>query len=288
MAICRSTWRSILNIISYGSGVAIAVTACITASDANAIDTSPELYDCRPKPANIAQPPPQPKLPPKVSEELNVVIASDAFRQVCPDGEVPYPTLGRGSGKALRFPNGRNSTPTPESNRPSFRRVVRPVGGTKRRLRAKQSANRIRPRGAKASRWWDGSQSAWYSWAGGEEPLKAETKFNGLWMSMTNEQPYIPYGESLEGSHSLAQMWGTREWGGCTSYVETGWTESAGQFNGNYEPHLFISAWDCGAFLGYTGEPGVPWVQSSPYVAPDRKSTRLNSSHTDISRMPSS
>ncbi len=138
---------------------------------------------------------------------------------------------------------------------------------------------------AKASRWWDNSQGVWYSWAGGEQGLLVKQKFNGLWMSMTNEQPYIPYGESLEGSHSLAQMWGTRAYGGCESTVETGWTESAGQFNGNYEPHLFISAWDCGQFLGYTGEPGVAWVQSSAVIQPGSVLTHNDKFHIYGARM---
>ena len=35
-------------------------------------------------------------------------------------------------------------------------------------------------------------------------------------------------------------------------------------------------------------EEGLPWPTKTVIEPPDRKSTRLNCSHTDISRMPSS
>ena len=41
-------------------------------------------------------------------------------------------------------------------------------------------------------------------------------------------------------------------------------------------------------FLHGIGSEASIWQPQLDYFGPDRKSTRLNSSHTDISRMPSS
>ena len=74
---------------------------------------------------------------------------------------------------------------------------------------------------------------------------------NGLFVAQTNEQPYIPTGESKLGAHSSAQLWAIkRGGGGCFSTAETGWSESLGQFGDN-QPHLFVYVIDCGVGVGY-------------------------------------
>jgi hypothetical protein len=139
---------------------------------------------------------------------------------------------------------------------------------------------------ASASRWYNGA-GYWYSWAYGEQAGLSPSKgYNGMFTVQTNEQPYIPYEESLENSHSLAQLWGHDEEGGCDSYVEIGWTESAGQFEGNYEPHLFVSVWDCGIWLGYQGIEETPyWHQSSGIVWPGSVLTHNDKFHVYGMRM---
>ena len=53
---------------------------------------------------------------------------------------------------------------------------------------------------------------------------------------------------------------------------------------------IFVSGKDISGFISIAaeGEYSVAWRSVSNDGHPDRKSTRLNSSHTDISRMPSS
>ena len=41
-------------------------------------------------------------------------------------------------------------------------------------------------------------------------------------------------------------------------------------------------------FIAMLAEAGLPVVEATSFVSPDRKSTRLNSSHSGESRMPSS
>ena len=192
----RQTWVKALGFLCLAG-----VLTLFGSSSVQAVETPSNLYVCKPKAKHIAPPPSPPKLPAKVAAQLPETIESNEFRRVCPVGEVPYSTTPTEEILPSKLPpkaNSRGNTPIATA----FRQQL-PSG-------------------------------AWYSWATGRQTgLSAAKGYNGIWAWQTNEQPYIPYEESMAGSHSLAQLWAVREYGGCTSYAEIGWTESAGQFSGN-------------------------------------------------------
>jgi hypothetical protein len=232
--------------------LAVAATGLLAASTAQAASTSSHLYECRTRSPKAASPPPQPTLQPEVAAQMREAIEADEFRPVCPAGEVPQPTgvMGPPARSALairhhRRRHGRRS-PIATPSRQSY-------GG------------------------------AWYSYATGYQNFNASKGVNGLWVQQTNEQPYIPYEESLAGAHSLGQLWGYRFAGGCWSTVETGWRESAYSY-GDVYPHLFVAAFDCAAWLGYANK-GLPWVQSSGVVFPGSALSHNDAFHVYGARM---
>jgi hypothetical protein len=245
------TWAKALGFLCLSGALTFVVIP-----SAQAVETPSDLYVCKPKAKHIAPPPSPPKLPTKVEAQLPATIEDNEFKRVCPVGEVPYSTIPTGQMLPSKLP--------PKGAR-----------STSRGIKAQATASREqRPSGA------------WYSWATGRQTgLSAAKGYNGIWAWQTNERPYIPYEESMAGSHSLAQLWGVREYGGCTSYAEIGWTESAGQFNGNTEPHLFIAGNDCGQSLGYMSVGNPNWVQSSAVVWPGAVVTYNDKFHAYGARM---
>ena len=232
------------------------ILTLLLAPSAQAVETPANLYVCKPKAKNIAPLPSPPKLPPEVEAKLPATIEDDEFKPVCPRGEVPYSTI----------PTSQVLPPKLPPNRDRF---------ASKSGQAEATASREQK-----------SNGAWYSYANGTQSgLSAAKGYNGLWVWQTNEQPYIPYEESLAGSHSLGQLWAVREWGGCTSYAETGWIESAGQYNGNYEPHLFITGNDCGRALGQMSVGNPNWVQSSSVIWPGAVVTHNDKFHSYGARM---
>jgi hypothetical protein len=110
---------------------------------------------------------------------------------------------------------------------------------------------------------------------------------NSLFAVQTNEQPYIPTGESELGAHSSAQLWAIKRGGeGCFSTAETGWSESIGQFK-DVNPHLFVYSIDCGANGAYSSNEygGIYWVQSSPVTFPNQALTHNDAFHVYGARM---
>jgi len=262
--------------LAAGVGVTVMalVVGLLAAASAAAVETPPELYHCKPKEEGLASPPPPPKLPPHVEAQLPATIADDEFRRVCPPGEVPYPT----------------KSTAPVKLSPELARAAAPAG---ERVNSGRFSIRTRVSGHRRNRGGNATASRselfpgfWYSHAvGTQSGLSASKGYNGMWVWQTNEQPYIPYAENMESSHSLAQIWASRQYGGCTSTVEIGWTESAGQFKGNYEPHLFISAWDCGVWLGYMSLESPLWKQSSAVVWPGAVVSHNDKFHAYGARM---
>jgi Neprosin len=251
-----------------------AVVGVLAPAVGQAAETSPALYDCRPRDPKAADPPPQPVLPPEVAASMQAAIASDEFKAVCPDGEVPEPT----------------GTPQFSKMAPPSTAVVKSekMAGAGRAQASRQRAWSGRKRGKRTS----GAtiservlnEGAWYSWSIGTQEHKASKGINGLFVQQTNEQPYIPTAESEHGSHSLGQLWAIRRIdGGCFSSVETGWSESLGQF-GDVSPHLFVFAFDCAVPLGYSSA-GHNWVQSSGVTFPNQKLTHNDAFHVYGARM---
>ena len=103
----------------------------------------------------------------------------------------------------------------------------------------------------------------------------------------TNEQPYIPTGESELGAHSSGQLWAIKHGGGgCISTAETGWSESLGQFK-DVKPHLFVYSLDCGGNGLYSSNEygGFNWVQSSAVTFPNQALTNNDTFHVYGARM---
>jgi hypothetical protein len=255
--------------------IAVAVGVLVVPAAAQGAYTSPHLYDCAPRDPNIAPPPPQPKLPPEVAALLPRAIASNEFRAVCPKGQVPEPTgIGRipkrvapaegakhsdGLAAASRIPSGRRFAPIRVPGR----------GG----------------RGARASR--KSINGFWYSWAEGWQTHPAAIGVNSLFVVQTNEQPYIPTGESELKAHSSGQLWAIKRGGGsCYSTAETGWSESIGQFK-DTNPHLFVYSIDCGGGGLYSSNEfgGLAWVQSSAVTFPNQALTHNDVFHVYGARM---
>lgn len=234
--------------------IAAVVAASLAAQAGSAAGAPAGGYECRPRAAHMATPPPPPSLNPQAAERLRAAREADEFRPLCPAGEVPYPAGGPEMVKPVP-PGGQAASGGARASRVSLRRYGR--GGRPGRHR----------RGARASRQSGGG--AWYSWAVGWQDFPASKGVNGLWITQTNEQPYIDYQESLNYAHSLAQLWAIG-WPGtdpnCWSTAETGWSESAGVY-GDVEPHLFVYAYDCGVRIGEAGG-ALPWVQASNVVYP--------------------
>jgi hypothetical protein len=233
--------------------------SALIASTADAAYSPPSSYDCRPRPVNMASPPPKPQLPARAQEAEQRAIAAEGFHPLCPAGEVPYPTGGGDMVKAT----------------PPAGRALGAPGTDPQFLRSTQGRGGHRGRGARTSReTWAGK---WYSWATGYQQFAATKNVNALWAEQTNEQPYIDYAESLNWAHSLGQIWalGWPADSNCWSTAETGWSESAGQY-GDVNPHLFVFAFDCGVGIGEAGG-SLPWVQNSLVVFP-----RAVVSHNDV------
>jgi hypothetical protein len=242
--------------------LAVAAASLLAASSAEAAYTPPSFYDCQPRSPKAASPPPQPVLPPQVAALVDDAVEADQFAPVCPAGEVPQPT------RAARTPKMRARVPD-----------VAPPRVAGRGLRGRRRGRRTSL--ATASR--EAFGGYWYSWAEGYQLFNGSKGVNGLWVVQTNEQPYIPYSESLAGGHSLGQLWAIRETqSGCWSTAETGWIETATY--GDVSPHLFVAAFDCGAFLGYANK-GLPWVQSSGVVFPGSVLTHNDTFHVYGARM---
>jgi Neprosin len=252
--------------------IAVGVGVLVPAM-AQAAYTAPHLYDCAPRDPKIAAPPPQPKLPPDVAALLPEAIASNEFEPLCPKGEVPEPTpiariqkripprAGTGEGAAAsRAWSGRRFAP------------------------ARRGQGRRAP-GATASR--SSINGYWYSWSLGQQTFLASKGVNSLFAVQTNEQPYIPTGESELGAHSSAQIWAIKHSGpGCFSAAETGWSESLEQF-GDVKPHLFVYSLDCGANGAYSSNEygGFNWVQSSAVTFPNQALTNNDTFHVYGARM---
>jgi Neprosin len=237
--------------------------------------TSPSLYDCQPRDPNMAKPPPPPELPPQVAAQLPEAIASDHLEAVCPEGEVPEPT------GAKQFPK---EAPTVLDSSTAGNAKASAAGARKIGAGGHRKHDHRVPR-ATASR--EPIGGSWYSWALGLQQYSGSKGVNGLWVSQTNEQPYIPSGESELGAHSLGQLWAINNGGnGCFSTVETGWSESVGQFH-DANPHLFVYAFDCGVGLGYSSNEygGIHWVQSSSSVFPNQVLTHNDTFHVYGARM---
>jgi hypothetical protein len=243
--------------------LAAAATSLLLASTGQAAYTPPSLYNCQPRGSKTAQPPPQPVLPPGVQVILREAIKADEFTPLCASGEVPEPTEAAAS---------------PKMRSPVNRKAPARVSSVRRR-RSRRGGGNI----ASASR--EAIGSYWYSWAEGYQQFNGSAGVNGLWVVQTNEQPYIPYSESLAGGHSLAQLWGIRETqSGCWSTIETGWMETATY--GDVSPHLFVGGFDCGAWMGYAEKPGgLGWKQSSTVVFPNQVLTHNDAFHVYGARM---
>lgn len=242
--------------------------------------TSPSLYDCQPPDPNMAKPPPPPELPPQVAAQLPKAIESDHFETVCPEGEVPEPT------GAKQFP--KMTPPVIDAAKPEAAQA----GGVRARLHAgsgkarggHKHGKRV-PRATASER--HEYSGYWFSYSLGSQEYAASKGVNGLWVSQTNELPYIPHSESENGAHSAAQLWAVNNTGGgCISTAETGWSESLGQFK-DENPHLFVFAEDCGVTLGYSSNEygGYHWVQSSSVVFPNQVLTHNDTFHVYGARM---
>jgi hypothetical protein len=234
--------------------------------------TSPGLYDCGPRDPNIATPPPQPNLPPDVAALLPEAVASDEFEAVCPNGEVPKPTGIRQVQKKL--PQPQLSGNGASASRAWGGRHFAPSGPKHGR---KDSANASRA----------SINGYWYSWSMGYQQFLASKGLNSLFVVQTNEQPYIPTGESELGSHSSGQLWAIKHGGGgCFSTAETGWSESIGQFK-DVNPHLFVYSIDCGGNGVYSSNEfgGINWVQSSSVTFPNQALTHNDAFHVYGARM---
>ena len=110
---------------------------------------------------------------------------------------------------------------------------------------------------------------------------------NSLFAVQTNEQPYIPTGESELSSHSSSQIWAIKKGAkGCFSTAETGWSESIGQFK-DVSPHLFVYSIDCGGGGVYSSNEfgGHYWVQSSGVTFPNQALTHNDAFHVYGARM---
>lgn len=260
----------------FGLGLLIAVVASLfVPAIGQAAYTPPRLYDCQPRDPKAADPPPQPVLPPEVAASMNAAIASNEFRAVCPDGEVPEPTGTR------QFPK---MTPPAMASAKDDNAQASRVRGRSRGVRGGGQRGKKTPR-ATASR--TELSGHWYSWSQGRRTYKSSEKINGLFIQQTNELPYIPTGESELGSHSSAQLWAIKNGSGnCYSTAETGWSESIGQFKDS-NLHLFVFAVDCGASLGYSSNEfgGYHWVQSSPVAFPNMTLTHNDAFHVYGARM---
>jgi Neprosin len=243
-----------------------------------AAHTPPHLYECAPKYPNAADPPPQPDLPPEVEAEMQRAIASEEFEPLCPAGEVPQPTKTKaprklnpplgGQAKAGKVPTGK----------------VRVRAAQPSRVRPERKRNHHPGQRASISRENHGT-SYWYSYAGGRQYVNVSKGVNGLFVQQTNEQPYIPTWENEAGAHSLGQLWAIYEPGpGCNSTAETGWSESEGQFE-DFNPHLFIAAFDCGHFRGYACKACSNWVQSSSVAFPNMTVSHNDTFHVYGARM---
>jgi hypothetical protein len=252
--------------------IAVAVSALVPAVG-KAAYTSPSLYDCEPRDPNIASPPPQPDLPPDVEAKLAKAIASNEFKKVCPEGEVPEPTPIPRVQKKL--PPARSSSGGAVASRVRGGRYFAPVGRTQGRKASGATASRAANNGY------------WYSWSEGQQGYGAKKGVNSLFAVQTNEQPYIPTGENELGSHSSGQIWAIRDGGGgCRSSAETGWSESLGQFK-DVSPHLFVYSLDCGGNGVYSSNEngGYYWVQSSAVTFPNQALTHNDAFHVYGARM---
>lgn len=254
--------------------IAVVVSVLVPAVG-QAAHTSPSLYDCEPRDPNIASPPPQPDLPPDVEAKLAKAIASDDFQAVCPKGEVPKPT-----------PIGR----IPKRIAPGLGAADHGAGASRVRTGRRfgpmgHGHGRTAP-GASASR--SALNGYWYSWSQGQQTYLSGKGVNSLFAVQTNEQPYIPTGESELGSHSSAQIWAIKRApkGTCFSTAETGWSESLGQFK-DVSPHLFVYSIDCGGNGAYSSNEfgGFYWVQSSSVTFPNQALTHNDAFHVYGARM---
>jgi hypothetical protein len=252
--------------------VAAVAAGLLVPAIAQAADTQSSLYDCQPRDQKAANPPPRPDLSPKMDAVVAEAIASDDFKQVCPAGEVPEPTKTNESPMADPPSPARSETELTQDNAG----VQKAQGASASRVKFGPRHGRHRGRfGASISRQPNGG--FWYSWAGGWQGVAGSKGVNGLFVQQTNEQPYIPTWENNASAHSLGQLWGINEGGGgCDSTVETGWSESSGQFK-DFNPHLFIFAFDCGVNRGYACTTCGNWVQSSTVAFPNMTVT-----HNDV------
>lgn len=258
----------------WGLLIAVAVSALAPAVG-QAAYTSPSLYDCEPRDPNIASPPPQPDLPPDVEAKLAKAIASDDFAAVCPSGEVPEPT---------RIPQIQKRLPTPRHASGGAAAASRAWGGRHFSPSGRKPGRKAA--GARASR--SAINGYWYSWSIGYQQYLVSKGVNSLFVVQTNEQPYIPTGESELGAHSSAQLWAIEQApkGGCFSTTETGWSESIGQFK-DVSPHLFVYSMDCGGNGVYSSNEygGFYWVQSSAVTFPNQALTHNDAFHVYGARM---
>ena len=246
------------------AGVLATVGLALAALVGTAAAEPASSFECRPRATHAAKPPPLPDLPPQATEKQQRAIEADHFHPLCPRGEVPYPTGGV------------------EMKRAGPPVLPNAAGGASA-SRARRTGRTGRGPGASASRLT--LEGAWYSWAIGYQEIPATTKANGVWVTQTNEQPYIDYQESLNYAHSIGQLWaiGWGANGNCWSTAETGWSESAGNY-GDVYPHLFVYAYDCGVRIGEAGK-ALPWVQSSNAVYPRAAITHNDTFHTYGARM---
>ena len=229
---------------------ALAALGAAVPAAAEAPETSPALYDCRPRNPKMADPPPQPDLPPHVEAGLAEAKASGELEPRCPQGEVPFPEWAGG-----------------------VHDVVPARGGTQGGASISRSKRRQRGKGAAISREVHGAH--WYSYAIGMQEFSWSKNVTALWAYQTNEAPYVEY-SGKDSGHSLGQIWALRDiGGGCFSSAETGWRVDPADY-GDPFPHLFMFAFDCGAPLGYAYK-GLPWQQSSGVVFPG-----MAVSHNDV------
>jgi hypothetical protein len=252
-------------------GIAVAVMASIFApAVVQAAETDPSLYECGPRDPKAADPPPQPHFPPAIEARLQTAIASDDFKAICPPGEVPKPT------GAAQFPKMAPPALSKAGSAQASRVRGRSTG------RGIQGQGRTR---ATAARFEIGGY--WYSWSIGYQQYLASKGVNSLFAVQTNEQPYIPTGESELGSHSSGQLWAIKHGpNGCFSTAETGWSESLGQFK-DVSPHLFVYSIDCGGSGVYSSNDygGTYWVQSSAVTFPNQVLTHNDAFHVYGARM---